>query len=258
MFPVLAEIGSFRVHSYYLLWTLALSAAVLFTRRRITRLYGVDDEDARRIIAVSFLAMLAGARIGPIMEFWPMYAGQPARLLRFWEGGLSAVHAFLGAGIAGILMSRRKGIPLWVTADSAAIPAAVTVAIGRWGCFLNGCCGGTETAMPWGTVFPGDPAGLSRHPAQLYYAFGALFITAVLQKTERSFLSFGADRKIKGAVLWPLFMILYSILRLFADPFRAEYATPGLRMVRIILYAILAAGTLWLAHSLLDLKKKKC
>ncbi len=165
MFPVLAEIGSFRVHSYYLLWTLALSAAVLFTRRRMTRLYGVDDEDARRIIIVSFIAMLAGARIGPIMEFWPLYAVEPARLLRFWEGGLSAVHAFLGAGIApGILMSRRKGVPLWVTADSAALPAAVTVAVGRWGCFLNGCCGGTETVMPWGPSFPATRQGCPGTP----------------------------------------------------------------------------------------------
>ena len=53
-------------------------------------------------------------------------------------------------------------------------------------------------------------------------------------------------------------MILYALLRLLADPFRAEYATAGLRMVRIILSVILAAGTLWLAHSLLFSKRKKC
>ncbi|MBL3540529.1 prolipoprotein diacylglyceryl transferase [Aminivibrio sp.] len=259
MRPVLFEFGGIKVYSYYVLWTFALCLAVFLTRRRMTDLYGLSDDDARVIIAFSFAGMLLGARAGTAVEFWQMYSAEPWRLLRFWEGGLSAVPAFLGAGAAGIAASWKRGIPLWVTADSAAVPAAFTVALGRWGCFLNGCCGGTETSVPWAVTFPGDPSAALRHPTQLYYAFGALFIGAALQWTEQNHLSFGRDRRIRGAVLWPLFMVFYALLRIVADPFRAEYETAGLRGTRYILFAVLFFGALWVVFSLLFRReRRKC
>ena len=259
MRPVFLELAGLQVHSYYVLWTFALCLAVILTRRRMTGLYSVPDDNARVIIALSFTGMLIGARAGSAVEFWEMYSAEPWRLLRFWEGGLSAVPAFLGAGVAGVAASWKLGVPVWATADSAAVPAAFTVALGRWGCFLNGCCGGTETSVPWAVTFPADPAGVLRHPVQLYYAFGALFIGALLQWTEHNLLSFGEDRRIRGAVLWPLFMVSYALLRITADPFRAEYGTAGLRSARIIAFAVLASGVLWLACSLLYRReRKKC
>lgn len=259
MRPVLWEFAGIQVHSYYVLWTFALCLAVLLTRRRMTGFYGVHDDDARVIVALSFAGMLIGARAGSAVEFREMYSAEPWRLLRFWEGGLSAVPAFLGAGAAGIAASWKRGVPVWVTADSAAVPAAFTVALGRWGCFLNGCCAGTAASVPWAVTFPGDPSAALRHPTQLYYAFGALFIGAMLQWTEQNHLSFGEDRRVRGAVLWPLFMVFYALLRITADPFRAEYRTVGLMGVRDILFAVLAAGVLWLAFSLLFRReRKKC
>ena len=254
MYPLLFEVGSFKVHSYYVLWTLALSVAVVMTRKRMTELYDLGDDDARAVIIMAFVGMLMGARVGGALEFWPKYAAEPARLLRFWEGGLSAVPAFLGAGIGGIVASWRRRVPIWAVADGASIPAAFAVAIGRWGCFMNGCCAGRETTVPWGVVFPGDSLALVRHPTQLYYAFGALFIGALLLRLEGG-LSYGADRIVKKAVLWPLFMILYALLRLTVDPFREEFASAGLQGVRATLLFVLASGGIWLLRSTLSWRK---
>lgn len=250
--PILFEISVIKVHSYYALWTFALCLAVTLTRRRMTDHFLVRDDDARLIVAAAFLGMLLGARAGSVLELWRVYLEDPLRLLRFWEGGLSAVPAFLGAGAGGIIASKRRGVPVWVTAESAAVPAALTVALGRWGCFLNGCCFGTETTVPWGVIFPGDPEALLRHPVQLYYSFGALFIAAVLLSAER--------RRPSGrAFLWPLFMVLYALLRIMADPFRAEFGGAGLRTVRIALFAVLASGFLWLIlPRLIELRRRKC
>jgi phosphatidylglycerol:prolipoprotein diacylglycerol transferase len=41
------------------------------------------------------------------------------------------------------------------------------VAIGRWGCFVAGCCYGTPTSLPWGIVFPAVD-NHPRHPTQIY------------------------------------------------------------------------------------------
>ena len=73
---------------------------------------GVDDDSARFIITAAFFGMLLGARLGSIADSLPLYAADPLKLLRFWEGGLSAVPAFLGAGAGGIWTSRRRGVPL--------------------------------------------------------------------------------------------------------------------------------------------------
>ncbi len=227
------------------------------TRRRMTRFGSVDDESARFIIIMSFLGMLLGARLGSILDSLPLYTRDPLKLLRFWEGGLSAVPAFLGAGIFGIWASRRRGVPLWIVAESASIPAALAVSIGRWGCFLNGCCTGLPASLPWAVRFPSDPPSLARHPVQLYYAFGALGIAALLYRLEPLLLQARERKKISGAVLWPLFMILYSLLRLVMDPFRAEFYRTGLQSVRLMLYGILLAGVVWLMLSLRGKRRLK-
>lgn len=249
MFPILFHIGPWPVHSYYLLWTAALSLAVIMTRRRMNRFEGVDDDSARFIITAAFFGMLLGARLGSIADSLPLYTGDPLKLLRFWEGGLSAVPAFLGAGAGGIWASRRRGVPLWIVAESASIPAALAVSIGRWGCFLNGCCTGLPSSLPWAVHFPADPSGLTRHPVQLYYAFGALAIAIVLFRLEPLLPRAREKKKVSGALLWPLFMILYSLLRLALDPLREEYTRTGLQSVRVMLFGICSAGALWLIHS---------
>ncbi len=55
------------------------------------------------------------------------------------------------------------------TGDTFAVPVAISVAIGRIGCFFGGCCYGQPTSLPWGCVFPqaGEPF-VARHPTQLY------------------------------------------------------------------------------------------
>ena len=46
-----------------------------------------------------------------------------------------------------------------------ALPLALALAVGRWGCFFNGCCYGTPTTCRGACDF-GD--GVPRHPTQVY------------------------------------------------------------------------------------------
>jgi phosphatidylglycerol---prolipoprotein diacylglyceryl transferase len=63
------------------------------------------------------------------------------------------------------------------TGDTFALPMAFALAVGRWGCFFNGCCYGQETTLPWGVDF-GD--GKLRHPTQIYESIFHLAMAAVL------------------------------------------------------------------------------
>ena len=68
------------------------------------------------------------------------------------------------------------------------------IGLGRIGCFLNGCCFGTPTDLPWGITFPSGSIPdyvfphQSIHPAQLYsslYGFLLFFVLHHILKRKR-------------------------------------------------------------------------
>ena len=81
--------------------------------------------------------------------------------------------------------------------DVAAPAVAIGAAVGRIGCFLNGCCDGTICTLPWGVQFPAGshawmrqlnagliseaaPLSLPVHPTQLYAAIAAFGVLGLL------------------------------------------------------------------------------
>src|SRR4029450_6126480 len=63
------------------------------------------------------------------------------------------------------------------TGDTFALPLALALAVGRFGCFFNGCCFGQPSNLPWAVDF-GD--GIRRHPTQLYEVLFHLTMAGVL------------------------------------------------------------------------------
>jgi phosphatidylglycerol:prolipoprotein diacylglycerol transferase len=61
---------------------------------------------------------------------------------------------FIGAMIGFVTFLRKQRLPLLAMADLIAPSMAIGLAFGRIGCFLNGCCYGGQTALPWHVSFP--------------------------------------------------------------------------------------------------------
>ena len=97
--------------------------------------------------------------------------------------GKTITAALVGAYIAVELAKPILGVR-FKTGDDYALPLAVALFIGRWGCFFNGCCYGGETELPWGVVFETLPG--IRHPIQLYevlfHALAAGLLVFLIQK----------------------------------------------------------------------------
>ena len=92
---------------------------------------------------------------------------------------------------------RLLGLPVLRSLDAIVPAVALSIAVGRIGCFLQGCCFGLPTHLPWGIRFPpgspayeshivlglltaGATASLPVHPLELYFAVDALLIAALL------------------------------------------------------------------------------
>lgn len=116
---------------YSVFQVLALGAALLLRRP--------SPLPARQRWAL-LAAALAGAGIGAKLPF-VILGGEPffSRGAWFTEG--KTILAGMAGGYLAVefvkwaLRIREK------TGDGLAVPLAVAVAIGRWGCFFNGCCG---------------------------------------------------------------------------------------------------------------------
>jgi prolipoprotein diacylglyceryltransferase len=86
-----------------------------------------------------WIGALAGAGLGAKLPF--LFAGETLlgdgkTLLSGMAGG------YLGVELAKLVAGIREK-----TGDSFAVPLAGAVAVGRWGCFVNGCCG-----APWAPI----------------------------------------------------------------------------------------------------------
>jgi phosphatidylglycerol:prolipoprotein diacylglycerol transferase len=240
MKPVLFTIGEFRVETYYVIWAVALFLALKWALSRVQS-RGLPEWESRSVIFWAFLGLILGAQFIGYIPRWRFFASNPSLLLDPNYGSLSETGGFLGAFILGLFMCKRRGVSFWALADVGAPPALLALAIGRWGCFFNGCCEGIVTSSPLGLRFPFDPI-YARHPTQLYHAFSALVLLLLLMGVEFYF----RKRKIyfKYGILPPLVLIGHYASRFFINPLRVSRGESS--MGTWIMCLAFGLGVIWL------------
>jgi len=246
MYPTLFEIAGLRIDSYSVVWFIALSLAIIWVVHRLEK-YDIDEDTARKIMSVSFLFMLLGARAPEIFENWREYFAKPSLFLDLNRGSLYETGAVLGAFISALFLTflNRKKVSFLKLCEAASIPAMFSIVVGRWGCFLNGCCIGTETEYFFGVHFPFDKADLMRHPVQIYYSIFALVSVLILLSVEK-FISKRRSLSNSHSILAPLSLIFYSLMRLSIDYLRF---VPSEWIYKFLAYALIFEF-LWLAYGI--------
>lgn len=182
MHPILFRWGPLTFYSYGLMLALGFLAATTLAARRASRL-GLDLARIQTLGGVVLLAGIAGARAAYVLLNWEMFRSHPVEIFRLDHGGL-VFYGGLAAGVlAGVATLRRARLPLWITVDLMIPPLVLAHAIGRIGCFLNGCCYGKPSALPWAIAFPGER--ILRHPTQLVESGALMILFFFLKGLER-------------------------------------------------------------------------
>jgi len=104
----------------------------------------LPKERVQDLVMVVLLIGLMGARVTYMIQY-----NIPLTLrnfIRIWEGGI-VLYGGIVAGMLAFLLFYRwvlrpAGVDLWKLADAAGPGLALGIALGRVGCFLNGCCYG--------------------------------------------------------------------------------------------------------------------
>lgn len=83
-------------------------------------------------------------------------------------------------------------------------------AIGRMGCFLTGCCFGSQCDLPWKVLMDGE----YRHPVQLYEAFALFWLGYLSLKW--------IEHKKGNLYVVTNYLLYYSIIRFIVEFFRGD------------------------------------
>jgi phosphatidylglycerol---prolipoprotein diacylglyceryl transferase len=212
--PILFQIGNFSVYSYGAMISLAILIAAVALFREAQR-EKVNPDHVLEAIIVSALAGLIGSRLLYVALNWHQFSGRWSSILFARFEGLSFYGAFAGGVLAMVFWCRWRKVSFLKLTDLLAPYLALGYAFGRIGCFLNGCCYGKVSDAAWAIAIPAVDS-LPRHPAQLYAAFGALLIFAIL-KLARRYRPFAGFNLITLAAL-------YGTLRFIMEFFRIEPA----------------------------------
>ena len=244
MYPVLLNIGEFKIFSYGVMVALGvLLGTVLIYRHALKR--GLDAEKIVDMIFWIVLFGLIGGRILYVLINLDIYFKDPLEIIRINNGGLVFHGSLAGAVIAAVFFMKKSRQPLLETMDIIFVYLPLAHAMGRVGCFLNGCCSGKPTFFFFGMAFPGQ--ALRVHPTQLYSAFFLLLIFVFLFYWEKK-------KHFAGEILC-LYLMLYGTMRFSMEFLRNNPVFFGrLTMFQCISIALVIAGGI--LYGVLKNKKK--
>jgi phosphatidylglycerol:prolipoprotein diacylglycerol transferase len=200
-----------------------------------SRLAPKDGRPSEISSSIAFWVMfcgILGARVAYVISDWGHYAANPAEILQVWKGGVIYYGGFIGASLAIIVLSylnRDKGKLSFY--DLAITPIPLGHALGRFGCFMNGCCYGTPTDSPLGICYPhrswpyhyqleqgliGPDAltSLAVHPVQLYEAGLNILLFGLL------FWLF--DRRTRNGTNLAIYLMSYPLIRFAMEFMRGD------------------------------------
>ena len=173
-----------------------------------------------------------GAKAGFFLVEWPDFAADPWWMIKDWRHGWVFWSGFIGTLVAAwvyqqvfnaFFTPKKRYLP---PADHFGVSLPLGHALGRLGCFAQGCCHGRPTELPWGVAYT-DPAssvraellGLPLHPVQLYEAAGELAIGlwVMLWLLPRV-----REGRFRYGTAFFAYIAYYSVLRFVTEFFRGD------------------------------------
>jgi len=222
--------GGVKVFGYGMMLFLAFLASMNLAAR-VARRHKLDPDVIYDMALTVFIGGLIGARLFYVIQYWGVKVHSLADVFRVWEGGIVLYGSIIGGTIAFFLFRLLRPFPLRPYLDAVAPALAIGIAIGRFGCFLNGCCFGDVCSLPWAVSFP-EPSppwqahaaahligsnvhkSLPVHPTQIYSVIDGVILCLLA-------LAYFPLRKRDGEVM-ALLMVTYPVTRVLIEYLRSD------------------------------------
>src|SRR5215213_3279960 len=143
------ELGPITIHMYGLMLLAGIAACIFITGKRwVAR--GGDWDLIFRVAVWGVGGGIVGARLYHLATSWDQVPDEWWGPFAVWKGGLGIWGGIAGGVLAGSVVLRRAGQPLFPFYDATAPGLLLAQAIGRLGNYFNQELFGKPTDLPWG------------------------------------------------------------------------------------------------------------
>jgi len=210
MNPIFWKIGNFTIHWYGIMMAFALLSSVLVWHilgKRAGKFTGFGADVGVWLM----VSGLIGARAAFVVaNYDQVYSHAPWEIFLINQGGLIYYGGLAGSCIGMYIFAVWNHEPKASLADLVIAPIPLAHALGRVGCFMNGCCYG----RPYDGPFHTELQGADVHAVQLYEAAlnFLLFVTLLtIYKRRRS-----------AGQVFAIYCIAYGLIRFFIEFLRGD------------------------------------
>lgn len=214
MYPIIWDLGPVEIRSYGVMLALAFFIGIIVAVKRGQK-QGFHPDLILDLSIFIIISAIIGSRLYFVGSHWDLYRHNLLDILKVWQGGLSVQGGVIMAVLVSYIYVKKHNIEFLKLADVMIPSVALGQAIGRLGCFLNGCCYGVSCDLPWGVHFPEGSAAahafphMAVHPTQLYAVVYSLAIFAILLLIDK-------HKPITGITFF-LYFVLIGIARFSID-----------------------------------------
>jgi phosphatidylglycerol:prolipoprotein diacylglycerol transferase len=204
MFPILFQSNSFILYSYPLFmglgWGIGYQILFEFLPDSLTRIR------AQALFWGLFVFAWLGAKFFFLYTVPHDLSVSLLQESSFWLGGGFVFYGGLLGGLFYLLILKGMKFPVNRKILFSLLPAlTLGHAVGRFGCFLAGCCYGKETSWWWSISMH----GAHRHPTQLLEFVFLLSLGIFLLRS-------------KSKHLMSIYFVSYGLMRLFVESLRGD------------------------------------
>lgn len=217
-----------------------------------------------------FICGIAGARLFYLIEYRDRVFQDVATIPQFVvtvlnlsSGGIVLYGGLIAAAIAFFVFCGVNRIRPLALLDIITPSIFLGIGFGRIGCFLNGCCYGEPSTLPWAVSFPRDSATFGAlvekklldpnavctpplHPTQIYSAIDGFVIAALT--------AWYFSRRRRNGEVFAIGLFIYPITRFLIEFIRND--EPGLlgpkltiaQWISVGMFAIAIGYIAWLSR----------
>jgi phosphatidylglycerol:prolipoprotein diacylglycerol transferase len=162
MYPTIFRLPIFHIPIYgYGLMMVFAFLGTQWLSSKLAKTKGLDPEIFVNVALIALISGVVGSRMSHVLENWAYYTNPHlsawdnfVNMINIRSGGLTFYGGLVLAApfVLGYLMYRK--VTPRMAMDICAPCITLGLAIGRIGCFLNGCCYGAPANVPWAMSFP--------------------------------------------------------------------------------------------------------
>jgi prolipoprotein diacylglyceryl transferase len=186
------HLGPLKLNAYGMMIALGVIAAMWLWSRRVEARGVATRDDVNAIAMWAVPAGIIGARLYHVVTDWSRFSGDLGAIFKVWQGGLGIWGAITVGALVGVLVAKRRGLPIGILLTCVAPALPLAQSIGRWGNWFNQELFGRPTTLPWAlrvsdanAIAAGFPAGTTFHPTFLYESVASALLCIALLVLDR-------------------------------------------------------------------------